>query len=240
MNEFKQKAGGGTSILISFYPHPATVLKGVELPCITSLRQKLDCLSAEEVDVLYLIRFTRKFSELSAEDFIKSVLVEQLNVDHMVLGPDAAIGRGRGGDTDFIESSLKQLGRSCEKLEFLDLGQERISSRRIRSTISSGDVTTVAQMLGRPFALDARVIAGDGRGRGIGFPTANLKSHGQIVPPGGVYATLRRQAYGCRGASSRLRGTAILWISSESRVSCSNKRREEIRVGRRAGKTDCR
>lgn len=183
--EFKD----GRSVVLTFYPHPGVVLgKTSQIPLLTTLRQKREILEQFEIDVLYKMHFTKSVASLSMNEFIVKVLIKILNVDYLVIGQDARIGRGAEGTAEKIISAFASLGRSGEIVPIVDQDALKIGSRRIREAILDGDVKTAGRLLGRPFALDSRVVHGDGRGRGIGFPTANLISPGQINPALGVYA----------------------------------------------------
>ena len=185
-------------LTVSFYPHPAVVLgRTSELPMITSLRQKVRVLDALGVDRIALVRFTSALSQLSAEDFVGKVLLGMLNIETLVVGPDAAVGRGRTGTASVLAEIFERAGRACTTLPFLELEGERVSSRRIRSVVAAGDLATARALLGRGFALDGRVQHGAKRGQGIGFPTLNLAVNGRVLPPRGVYAT-RTQIGACR------------------------------------------
>ena len=189
----------GRSGLISFYPHPAQVLgKAPSIPALTTLRQRIRILAEVGLTDLFLIHFTPRMAGLTAREFIERFLLDSLKVESLIIGPDARIGRGGEGTTETISSELDARGREVVVLPFLEEGGDRISSRRIRTLIQSGEVARAALALGRPFTLDARVVAGDGRGNTIGFPTANLHSSRQVLPQRGVYATtctLRGQRY---------------------------------------------
>lgn len=175
--------------LISFYPHPAVVLgKSPGIPKITTLRQKMELLGAAGIDNLYLIHFTRELSSMRPAEFIQKILFDKLNVAHLLIGPDASVGYKREGTAEFMLDYFRKAGRKAEVLPFVDSEGERVSSRRVREQIAAGNLPLVEKLLGRPFVLDARVVRGDGRGSRIGFPTANLAAHSQILPRNGVYA----------------------------------------------------
>lgn len=185
----------GRVIALSFYPHPSVKLGRIaQIPKITSLRQKLLALSQIGVEQLCLIHFTMAFSRLSTIEFIEQVLIRQLNIAALVIGQDARVGRGGEGTSEIILQALKQRGRACEIVELFDSAGQKVSSRRIRQAISVGQVMAARSLLGRPFALDARVVRGDGRGQSINVPTANLHTSSQVLPAIGVYACRMRLA----------------------------------------------
>lgn len=201
MEEKLRLHSGATTVVLSFYPHPGVVLgKAASLPQITTLRQELRILGELEVDTLHLLHFTKKFSALSAEDFIRQVLVENLNARTLIIGPDARVGHNREGDPNFIRSEFQRLGRRCVEVEFVPDGDAPISSRRIRDEIQLGQVESARRLLGRPFVYSSRVIHGERRGRSIGFPTANLLLNAQVLPKTGVYAgrvAVHGKTFGC-------------------------------------------
>gem|GEM_PF-35753 len=192
---------GGTGVVVTFYPHPAVVLgraRDVDLPSITTLRQKLTALHSYGISLVCAIHFTPRFSQLSAAEFLQLVMIDGLDVDQLILGPDARIGKGGAGDTKFIAEWLVQHQRSVEVIEPFELHGERISSRKIRSLIAKGDVAHASEQIGRPFRLVGKVVHGEQRGTSIGFSTANLQMNDQIVPARGVYcgvATVNGQEY---------------------------------------------
>src|SRR5690606_400205 len=112
-----------------------------------------------------------------------------LNVGYLVIGEDARIGKGGAGDAKFILEYFERNGRSAEILAIKDIDGKKIGSRAIREAVACGDLERAEKLLGRPYALEGRVVAGDGRGASIGFPTANLLCNENVLPPNGVYAT---------------------------------------------------
>lgn len=180
---------GLESALISFYPHPGVVLGKVNaIPKITSLCEKLEILDRLKFNSLYLIHFTPQFSKLTASAFIEDVLISKLNIQFLVLGPDARVGHKGQGDATFIETRMQQFGRSVEIQPFIEAGSEPISSRRVRAQIAAGNLEFVKAALGRHFSLVGRVVHGEKRGRKLGYPTANVHWRDQILPQYGIYA----------------------------------------------------
>ncbi|MFM1846588.1 MAG: bifunctional riboflavin kinase and synthetase [Pseudomonadota bacterium] len=182
--------GAGSSVVISFYPHPGAVLgKMPQVPLLTTLRQRVDILGGYGVDLFFLIHFTRAFSKIRAGDFIDRYLIDLLDIEHLVIGPDAHVGFEREGTPEFIERHLAARGRQVTVLPFVDSGSERISSKRIRAVVAEGDVAGAAELLGRLYRVSGFVERGDQRGRLIGFRTANVALGKYAVPAFGVYAT---------------------------------------------------
>ncbi|MBX7139093.1 MAG: riboflavin biosynthesis protein RibF [Oligoflexia bacterium] len=183
---------GLPAALLSFYPHPAAILRSTPLPRITSLRQNCAILSDWGIDLLYLVRFSPALSKLSAHDFVQYFLIDSLRVKQLIVGADAAFGHNREGDVAFLKRELAGKGASVEVVDFVADGGKKIGSRVIRERLERGEVEQAAELLGRPFSLDGRVVKGDGRGKQLGFPTANLNCPGQLIPAPGVYAGMVR------------------------------------------------
>lgn len=180
---------GGKSALISLYPHPAEVLgRAARMARITSLRQSVKLLSEIGIDFLYLIHFTSELSRVPAREFIRRVLIDAIDVRHLVVGEDAAVGHGREGNVAVLRAEMEAQGRTLEVLPFLELNGEKVGSRAVRRAVEGGDLELARKLLGRRFAVEGRVRRGDGRGTRIGIPTANLRVSDQVLPKWGVYA----------------------------------------------------
>ena len=176
--------------VLTFINHPITVLRpGTQVGYLTTPEQKITLLKDQGIELVLSVEFTKELSQVSAEDFT-AILVDSLHMKGLVLGPDAALGRNRRGDVEFLRRRGADLGFWVEAVQPLELEGVPVKSRRIRDGISHGDVAAIARLLGRNFALTGEVIVGDRRGRQLGFPTANLKLDGQLMLPGdGIYAT---------------------------------------------------
>jgi riboflavin kinase / FMN adenylyltransferase len=183
----------GTVVMVSFYPHPSVVL-GVRdnSPVLTNLRQKLDILGRHGVDALYLIRFTRSFSQLTPREFIDEYLLRRLDLSHLFIGEDAAVGRGREGNATVLASHLATRGRSAVIVPFATEEGEKIASRTIRRYLAEGRVREAGVLLGRSYSIEGPVRRGEQRGRALGTPTLNLMYGNAAVPRTGVYATFTR------------------------------------------------
>lgn len=183
--------GNSTTMAITFYPHPNVVLgKALSQTTLSPLRVKARVLSEHGIEHLVLIRFTRALANMGAQDFIRTVLWEMLGVQHLVIGPDAHVGFRREGTPDMILTEFRGAGRAADIVPFVELEGARVSSREVRAALEQGAVSRAHELLGRPFEISGRVVRGDGRGKGIGFPTANI-SHGKTqLPRFGVYGGL--------------------------------------------------
>jgi riboflavin kinase/FMN adenylyltransferase len=203
----RSEAAGTGCCVISFYPHPLRVLgRSHDLRYLSSVREKRDRLAALGVDLLYLMHFTPQIAAMSASTFIEQVLFRALNARVLVVGEDAAIGRGREGNLKFLQEHLPQYGIALRVVPKFESNGVRPSSRAIRGLLAQGDVSGAAVLLGRPFAISARVGHGDKRGSSIGFPTANIAAGSRLIPARGVYA--------CRVALDGLQHNAVANIGT--------------------------
>jgi riboflavin kinase/FMN adenylyltransferase len=152
------------------------------------LREKLAMLRKMDVDQVYCLRFDHTVAELSAERFVREILVEGLDVRYLVVGDDFRFGKGRAGDFAFLQEAGKQYGFEVVSTRTFLEGDDRVSSTRIRQALAEGDLATAEQLLGRPFSICGRVSPGQQRGRTIGFHTANIRLHRVVSPVNGVFA----------------------------------------------------
>lgn len=180
----------GESLLLSFATHPAEALFGRKVPLLTTLGQRLRLLAEAGIDAAVAVPFDRAFSEIPAEGFLKDLLCRKLSAAAIVIGPDTRFGRDRTGDEAMLRAGAAEGGYAVRVVQPLLDGGERVSSTRIRQAVAAGKVEEAARLLGggRFFAYEGKVEKGDGRGRAIGFPTANLADSCQCVPAPGVYA----------------------------------------------------
>jgi len=141
-----------SAVAISFHPHPSVVLgRAKKMPLISSLRQRLAILSSFEIDIFYMLHFTKQFARVRAADFVERVLFGELNVQHLVVGPDATVGYRREGDVHFLARAFAAAGRSFETIPPLMIEDLRVSSEHIRSLLREGRVEEAARLLGRSF-----------------------------------------------------------------------------------------
>ena len=176
--------------VLTFANHPVTVLQpGRQVSFLTTPEQKAGLLAAQGVELVVSLEFTAELAQLTAREFV-TLLVEELRMKGLVVGPDFALGRNREGNAGFLRDLGRELGFWVETLEPLLLGGTLVKSRVARQAITDGEVTTAADLLGREYALTGRVATGDRRGRELGFPTANLDIAPEMALPGdGIYAT---------------------------------------------------
>jgi riboflavin kinase/FMN adenylyltransferase len=180
---------GGAAVVLTFDPHPARVLRPEAAPAaLTTLEQKEELVRALGIHRLVALEFDARVAALAPDAFAREVLAEGLGAHHVVVGESFRFGRERRGDARTLATLGAGLGFTVQVVSPLLHAGVPISSSRVRDALAAGDVGEAGVLLGRPYALDARVVKGDGRGRGLGFPTANLASEGQLLPARGVYA----------------------------------------------------
>lgn len=182
---------GGTGILLTFDPHPQRVIAPDTAPPLLSIREeKLELLEEMGLDTLVILPFNRQLSQMEAEDFVRIVLVEALDVRFLVLGYDHAFGKGRRGRPELLCNMAPELGFEVEVVDAVTDNGDSISSSLIRKVILDGNVQRARRLLGRPYSMRGLVIRGDQRGRELGFPTANLSlpNPEKCIPGNGVYA----------------------------------------------------
>jgi len=191
-------------VLVTFEPHPASVLEaGSAPPRLTLDVERREFLAELGLGYLLVLRFDQARAELSAERFVREVLLQGCSMRELVIGPDHAIGKDREGDSRSLPALGSRLGFEVAIVPPVRDGHgEAISSTRIRSALGVGDFGRVGRWLGRPYRLTARVIAGAGRGSRIGIPTINLEGPhpDKALPPDGVYAARVEWGGGTAGA----------------------------------------
>jgi riboflavin kinase/FMN adenylyltransferase len=177
------------SMVVTFRPHPLKILAPDKChPLISIYEEKIRLLDKLGIDVLVKIPFTLDFSAMDPRDFVKNVLVDLLGAKEIFVGYNYRFGKGRKGDIRMLRELGEEFGFAVREIEQVSLDGEVISSTRIRQLLKNGEVEHAAKLLGRPYALCGIVVKGDGRGRGLGFPTANIASRHSIIPSNGVYA----------------------------------------------------
>ncbi len=181
---------GGTSVVLTFDPHPPRILRPDKAPALLMTKtQKLDALARAGVQGAAVVRFTREMSQWEPETFVRSVLVEWLRVAEVWVGADFQFGRERSGNFTLLRSLGAQHGFRAEKIDPIRYKDFIVSSTRIRRLVSEGRVDEAGALLGHHYSIDGTVVEGAKRGREIGFPTANISTSNELIPPHGVYAT---------------------------------------------------
>ncbi len=179
-----------TSVVMTFDPHPPRIVRPDKAPSLLMTKaQKLDSLSQAGVDGAAIVRFTHELSQWDPEMFVRTVLVDWLRVSEVWVGANFLFGRDRSGNFTLLRALGARYGFKAEKIDPVRYKDFVVSSTRIRRLVSEARVDEAAALLGHPYIIDGVVIRGDQRGRTIGFPTANLCTDNELLPPHGVYAT---------------------------------------------------
>jgi len=189
----KAKKREARSVVISFDPHPRDIINpgNAGIKQLTTIQERREILEEIGIDVLLIIPFTRDFSLLSSEDFVKEIVFEKVGVSEFVIGYDHHFGKDRTGTIETVENLGEQLGFDAFVVSKREMGNITVSSTTIRRELSeNGNVEQASNLLGRCYLLNGIVIHGDKRGRTIGYPTANLKPEhpNKVIPKNGVYA----------------------------------------------------
>ncbi len=180
---------GARSIVLTFDPHPAVILRGKQGPFyLTTLTEKIGLLDQLGVDIVVTHPFTYEISQSTARDFV-SYLQDRLGFRQLWVGQDFALGKGREGNAAYLKQLGGELSYQIHVIEPVTLNGEVISSSRIRNLISEGNIEEANRSLGRAYRVEGIVIHGDGRGKDIGIPTANLETGDEkLIPKSGIYA----------------------------------------------------
>ena len=188
------KQNGGESVIFTFSPHPRLVLNPEEdsLRLLTTLDEKIQLLEKAGIQHLIIYPFTKEFANLSYTDFVRVILVGQLNVDSLVVGYDHKFGRDRKGDFEMLQGLSLAFRFKLEKLDALLSENVNVSSTKIRNSLQDGNIDRANRYLGYTFRLHGTVVEGQKLGRKIQFPTANIEASDphKIIPGYGVYAVL--------------------------------------------------
>ncbi|MEO5656518.1 MAG: bifunctional riboflavin kinase/FAD synthetase [Nitrospiria bacterium] len=185
------RAVTGTSVVLTFDPHPVSVLRP-EMPfaLLTTLDQKLDVMTALGVEVVVALPFTPEFARRSAEQFVREDLGERLGAREVYVGRNFAFGKGREGGVEALQRFGESFGMQVVIQPPIMVDGTMVSSSTIRGLLRDGRVADAATLLGRPHRLDGTVAHGEGRGRELGYPTANILPGLQMLPKVGIYAAL--------------------------------------------------
>ncbi len=179
-----------SSVVLTFFPHPRIILnKYNDIKMIDTLDEKIEHLEKIGIDNLIIHPFDKKFSLLSADQFIKEYLVEKLKLKHIIIGYDHRFGKGREASVSDLKEYSSDFNFIVDEIDAQEIEKIAISSTKIRNSINQGDLETTKKYLGRFFSLTGKVIKGDGLGKQIDYPTANLliEEDYKIIPKDGVY-----------------------------------------------------
>lgn len=187
----RAKETGRRSVLVTFHPHPLRILRPEEAPpLLTTPAEKKEILAETGLDYAVFLSFNHVLAEYSPRRFVQEILMDRLGVQELVIGYDHGFGKGRSGDALTLRDIGRDLKFTVDVVSPIRAGEEPVSSSRIRKALLEGDVESARKGLGRPYCIRGMVVRGEGRGRSLGFPTANLwvPANGKLIPPAGVYA----------------------------------------------------
>ena len=193
INDVVKKATerGGRSFVITFYPHPRKVISGDnQLKMLNTPAEKAALLESLGVENLLIINFTKEFSQLSPDEFIDKILMEKIGAKEIVIGHDHHFGKGRGGNIEFLIDKGKKTGFKVTVVSEYKIENTGINSSLVRNALQAGEIENVNKYLGRYYSFTGKVVKGDGRGKELGFPTANLEveNNDKLLPAIGIYA----------------------------------------------------
>ena len=199
----RARKSGRRSVLVTFEPHPLQVVNPAAAPpLLTTGPERREILAQTELDYAIFLRFDRAMAAMSPETFVRQILRQRYHMEELVIGYDHGFGRGRSGGVDTVKRLGKSDGFVVDVVDAVGDHGFPVSSTHIRRAIAGGDLVTAERLLGRPYQVSALVTRGEGRGRTIGFPTANLDAlpTEKLLPPDGVYAAWVEWAGGRVGA----------------------------------------
>jgi len=192
---------GATPVVMTFDPHPPRVVRPDKAPPLLMTKvQKLEAFADAGVHGAAIVRFTHELSRWAPEMFVRAVLVDWLHVAEVWVGANFLFGHDRSGNFSLLRTLGAQYGFKAEKIDPVRYKDFVVSSTRIRRLVGEGRVDEAGALLGHQYAIDGTVIKGDQRGRTLGFPTANLCTENELLPPSGVYATMTRVAHVVRAS----------------------------------------
>src|ERR1700745_3880770 len=184
---------GSTSVVMTFDPHPPRIVRPDKAPPLLMTKaQKLEAIAEAGVQGAAIVRFTPELSRWEPEAFVKTVLVDWLHVSEVWVGANFLFGHDRTGNFSMLRDLGGRHGFKAEKIDPVRYKDFVVSSTRVRRLVSEGRMDEAGALLGHEYMLDGIVVRGDQRGRTIGFPTANLCTDNELLPPHGVYATTAR------------------------------------------------
>src|SRR5687767_7111961 len=182
---------GGSPMAMTFDPHPPRIVRPDKAPpLLMTKRQRLDELHRAGIQCVAVVRFTRELSQWDPDTFVRTVLVEWLRVSEVWVGANFLFGQERSGNFTLLRTLGQRYGFRADKIDPVRYKEFVVSSTRIRRLVSEGRMDEAAALLGHAYSLVGTVIGGHRRGRELGFPTANLETSNELIPPHGVYATM--------------------------------------------------
>ncbi len=185
------KEHGLPAVVLTFEPHPVKVLyPDKDFHQVLPFHERRRLIQRYGADALATLPFTLETAKTPAKDWVREVLVEKLSVKHLLIGYDFSFGRGRDGEAGHLQELGRQFGFDVEQVPAVEEDDRPISSSRVRRLVEAGEIHKATMLIGRPFHLSGAVVRGEGRGRDLGFPTANLDTEWDLLPHIGVYAAV--------------------------------------------------
>jgi len=176
------------SVVLTFFPHPDSVVKSKnKSPLLISLKHRISLINLFGVDVCVVVRFNKAFREITAKEFISKVLIERCHMKDLVISRNFIFGKDRVNDSKLIKRLARDFNFKVHFQPEIKINKKIVSSTLIRSLIRRGDLKGASKLLGRSVEVMGTVVGGDSRGRKLGFPTANIDPHHEVIPPKGVY-----------------------------------------------------
>jgi riboflavin kinase / FMN adenylyltransferase len=202
------RTGGLVPCAMTFEPHPREFFAPDQAPTrLTSLREKLELLAAHGIETAYVMRFDYRLAQIGADDFVERILVRGAGARYLLIGDDFRFGARRSGDLNLLKRHADRLGYVVEAMTSVVVEGERVSSTAVRDALAAGKLSRAARLLGRPYSISGRVVRGDGLGRKLGYPTANVQMKHNRPPLTGIFAV---EVHGA--ANTPLRGVASLGV----------------------------
>ena len=181
---------GGTPMAMTFDPHPSRIVRPDKAPPLLMTKaQRLEALDRAGIAAVAVVRFTTELSRWDPEAFVRTVLVDWLRVSEVWVGANFLFGHDRSGNFSTLRTLGQRYGFRADKIDPVRYKEFVVSSTRVRRLVAEGRMDEAGALLGHPYYIDGTVVAGKRRGRELGFPTANLQSENELLPPNGVYAT---------------------------------------------------
>ena len=186
----RARALGAVPTVITFDPHPRAVLHPESAPpLLQTFDQKIEGFGVLGIEQTIVVHFTKAFASISAEHFLRDVIMDRLHAREVYLGKGFAFGHNREGNIELLKRLGSELGFVAGEVPEFKLRGQRVSSSRVRELLARGHVNLARRMLGRPYGVEGRVERGSERGHKLGFPTANLHPRNRVIPRNGVYVT---------------------------------------------------
>ncbi len=180
------------NVVLTFHPHPQVVLQRSDrepIQLLTTIQERITLMQSKDIDAIIVLPFSAEFANIEPEAFVRDILCSKIGLKHIIVGYDHSFGKGRKGNTALLETMGQELGFSVEQYTALTHNDETISSTKIRRALKSADLRYANTMLGYPYRVTGKVVQGDGRGRRLGIPTANIQpgDPNKLLPHNGVY-----------------------------------------------------